>query len=697
MRACSAVAALALLAGTAEAQSADTSATVRTDSARVTQLETINVTAERPRASAPPVTTLEVSPEALRRTFAADAYDLLRRTTGIEVHEQGQGPGFASDAVIRGFSSDHSSDVLLTIDGVPINLPVHGHVEGYSDWSILSPAAVSSLRVITGPASPLYGDFSLAGVVEVFTAPDGGGTSGSVSGSSFGDVGGWVRSGRRASEGGFLVAGEGRRQQGWRDNSAYWLGNGTLRGWRRVGSGRLEGGLSLYGSSWDSPGFVSVADYNAGQLERAMDPTDGGSAYRGIAHGRFTTVTGETGLEASAWLQRVHSSVYLTIPEDGALNQSDEEDRRTAVGARVQVSRPIGAGDLSAGLDGRADFDVYDLSTTEARARHSPTRGYDARYVGGGAFVRWRTLVGTHISLDLGSRADGLHYRTLDRVAGGDWRSATDLIVSPKLGARYLTTAGWSLLASLSQGFRGAPGVIGDPSLDPVRGWSKEIGARYDGAGVTAQVALFRLDVSHERIQDPVTREVLATGRSARQGINADAEVRLSRVFTVFANGTINDAKVKGAGASGGPAPGVTVPELAVAGDPVARPSFHIEPLEPGDPVPNVARWLGRLGIEATLSPRLATRAMLRFSGPYTPIGEPGVETRSYAVMDLGASVAVSALRAVLDLELQNALDTKYPEIRASGFLNPGAPRTLRAALRFPNAHEPGPRLHATP
>jgi outer membrane receptor protein involved in Fe transport len=682
MRVPSALAGLALVAGTAEAQQVDTTAT-RADSGRVTQLQTINVTAERPRAAAPPVTTIEVAPAELRRTFAADAYDLLRRTSGIEVHEQGQGPGFASDAVIRGFSSDHSSDVLLTIDGVPINLPVHGHVEGYSDWSILSPASIGSLRVITGPASPLYGDFSLAGVVEVFTAADAAGTSGSVSGSSYGDAGGWVRSGRRADAGGFLVAGEGRRQQGWRDNSAYWLGNGTVHGWRRAGSGRLEGGVSFYGSSWDSPGFVSVADYNADRLERAMDPTDGGSAYRGIAHGRFTTVAGETGIEATAWIQRVHSGVFLTIPEDGALDQSDEEDRRTAVGGRFQVSRPVGLGDLSAGIDGRADFAAYDLFASEARNRTSPTRDYDARYLGGGAFVRWRALVGTHVALDLGARADGIHYRTLDRLAGTGRRSASDLIVSPKLGARYLAGGGWSLLGSFSQGFRGAPGVIGDPTLDPIRGWSKEVGARYDGTGVTAQLALFRLDVSHERIQDPVTREVLATGRTKRQGISADVEARLPGGFTLFVDGTINDARVKGEGGDVAPAPVVVLPEQRVFGASDLRPNFHIEPLEPGDHVPNVARWLGRVGVEAALTPRLATRAMLRFSGPYTPIGEPEVETRSYAVLDLGTSVQVSPLRAVLDLELQNVLDAKYPEIRASGFLNPGAPRTLRAALRF--------------
>jgi outer membrane receptor protein involved in Fe transport len=687
---------LCFLTGLAGAQTTGDSTRARPDSSRVTQLQAITVTAERPRAAAPPVTTIEVPAAELRRTFSTDAYDLLRRTSGIEVHQQGQGPGFASDAVIRGFSSDHSSDVLLTIDGVPINLPVHGHVEGYSDWSVLSPAGLSAVRVITGPASPLYGDFSLAGVVEVFTAADATGVSGSLAGSSYGDASGWLRSGRRRDDGGFLIAGDGRRQQGWRDNSSYWLGNGLLRGWRRVGSGRLEGGMALYGSTWDSPGFVPVSRYNADSLTQAMDLTDGGSAFRGIAHGRFTTVAGETGIEATGWVQRVHSSVYLTIPEDNALNQGDEEDRRTALGARFQVSRPLGGGDLSAGFDGRADFDTYDLYRSEQRNRLLRTTGYDARYLGSGAFVRWRTLLGQHLALDLGARADGVHYRSFDRTAGGPWLSGGDVILSPKLGARYLVAGGWSVLSSLSQGFRGAPGVIGDPSIEPIRGWSKEVGVRYDGTDARLQLALFRVDVSHERIQDPVTREVLATGRSARQGVNLEAELRLGRRLTVFVDGTVNDAHVKGesdasdlssmmsAGSSG--LGGESSHGPTVNGKEI-RPSFHIEPLEPGAKVPNVARWLGRIGIEAAMKPSLSARTMLRFSGPYTPIGEPETETQAYAVLDLGTSLRVAPLGGTIDLELENVFDTKFPEIRASGFINPGAVRTLRAALRF-NDHE---------
>ena len=107
-------------------------------------------------------------------------------------------------------------------------------------------------------------------------------------------------------------------------------------------------------------------------------------------------------------------------------------------------------------------------------------------------------------------------------------------------------------------------------------------------------------------------------------------------------------------------------------------PSFHIEPLEPGDPVPNVAHWLGRVGVEAALSPALVTRALLRFSGPYTPIGEPDVETQSYAVVDLGASFTSPARRGARPRAAEHAR-RKYPEIRASGLSQsrrpPHAPR----------------------
>lgn len=656
------------------------------DTTKVYQLREIVVTAERVRAVPPPVAVTDVKPEELRKAPARDAYDLLRQTAGIEVHEQGQGPGFASDAVIRGFTSDHSSDVLLVIDGVPINLPIHGHIEGYADWSVLSPAAISSLRVIHGPASPFFGDFAVGGVVEVFTAADAGGPGFAASANSYGDAGGWIRTGARGGEGGWLAAVDGRRQEGWRQNDGYWLGNGLLRGWRAVGGGRLEGGLMLYGSTWNSPGFVSVSRFNSGDVKAPTDTSDGGDARRLIAHARFgkplsPTVT----LESSLWGQLARSTVFLNIPEDGDAHQSDEEDSRQALGGSAQLAWKRGISEVSIGASGRADWTTYQLYHTEHRVREDAEQLNDGRYQAGGLFARWRGLVANRFLYDLGGRLDAIHYQSLDGfVPSEGFRSATHVIASPKVGGRYLVNSKVSLLASLSRGFRGPIGVIAEPERAPTVTWAKEMGVAYRDAGIDAELSLFQQDVSNERILDPITRDVTDAGRSRRRGASVEVGAAVTSRVRLTGEMTLNSAKIKGASS-----PTLTLgrdDDLSLAaGDPL-RPSFHDEPLPPGARVPGVSSYLGRVGADVAALPDLSFRGRIRFAGPYTPIGEPDVRTQPYALAELGATWDLGAIGGALDVDVTNLLDTRYPELRASGFLNPGAPRTLRVGIRFDGA-----------
>ena len=113
------------------------------------------------------------------------------------------------------------------------------------------------------------------------------------------------------------------------------------------------------------------------------------------------------------------------------------------------------------------------------------------------------------------------------------------------------------------------------------------------------------------------------------------------------------------------------------------RPSLHLVPLAPGDPVPGVSRYLARAGLEAKLSDRLTVGGLFRLNGPFTPIGEPAVRTQSYVLADLDGTISIGRAGWTLDWELQNLFNTRYPEVRSSGYLNPGAPRVLRMAVRF--------------
>jgi outer membrane receptor for Fe3+-dicitrate len=584
--------------------------------------------------------------------------------------------------VLRGFSSDHSADVLLVLDGVPINLPIHGHIEGYNDWSLLGAAAVGSMRLLLGPASPLYGDFNFGGVVEVFSPSDLGRTDAAFAVSSFGDANGWVRTGRRNARSGYFASLDGGYTDGWRQNASSWLGTTNLRGWRQVGGGRLEGGLVLYGSDWRSPGFLSVDQFNADDLTPAVDTSDGGDAQRAIANARYSAPLGEaTGLEVSGWVQGVRTHVFLNIPEDGEQRQQEELDRRVAFGTQAKLVWNVPAGEFTAGVAGRLDESRYDRYTTQLRQRDEAEILNDGSYLSGALFGRWRrTLAGKWI-LDLGARLDAIQYGSLDRqVAGAETERATTIQASPKLGARYLLSGSAALLASVSRGFRGAPGVITDPSVPPLGVWGAEVGAQFAPGPLELQVALFRLDVSNDRVQDPISLQVVSSGASYRQGVNAHVGWQLSRRLLLRAEGTWNDARIKGGhGESAAPALRAVV-DSAV---PVSRRLNHLEPPRPGDPVPGVARYNARLGAGVLVGARTNLAAWVRMTGPFTPIGEPAVRTSAFALLDLEGTLPLGHSGTVLDFAIQNVFNTRFPEIRSAGFINPGAPRALRLAVRY--------------
>lgn len=653
-------------------------------------LEPLVVTAERERAAPPPVATTRVAAEDVHRTQAANPYDLVRRVAGIEVHDQGQGPGFASNTVIRGFTSDHSGDVLLVVDGVPVNLPIHGHGEGYADWNSLLPAAVRSFRVIHGAASPLYGDFALGGVAEVFTAADAAGTSGAVASSSYGDVGGWALTGRRGEGGGALAALEARRSEGWRSNSDYLLVNGLLRGWRAVDAGRLEGGLALYGSGWRSPGFLSLADYNDERLRGATDRSDGGDTRRAVLHGRWAApLGGQASVQATAWGMLSEWVLFLNIPgEDAALSQTGERDARRGAGAQAELVWTPAAGEFTLGVSGRADAAEYTLDGTAERVVTARRTEVDARHEAGAAYVRWRRTLGTRLGLDLGGRVDVVRHASHDRrTAGAGWASDARAVASPKLGARYALSHALSLRGSTSRGFRSAPGVLADPSRAPILAWAHEVGVDAEVGRVEGSLALFRMDVSNERVLDPVTREISSVGSSVRQGVDADVRVRLLPRLHATASATWNDARLTGEYADAheehaSPQPSRS-PSFSVS-LPVGGPRFHEghEHAVESQRIPGVARYTGTLGVRAELAAGAQAHAAWRFTGPYVPIGEPDVRSRAFSVLDVGGSAPLGR-RMVLDVELQNALGIRYAELRASGFVTPGAPRTVRASVRF--------------
>src|SRR5215471_7155646 len=246
------------------------------DSLRRTVLRPVTIVAT-PAARVEPVDATHIDAATIQVTPAHNPYDLLRQAAGLEVHEQGQGPGFASDASLRGFSSDHSTDLALWVDGVPNNEPVNGHAEGYNDWNLLFPEAIAGVDVLKGPTSALYGNFAFSGVVSVRTHERRHGTTTWFDPGSFGHMETGVLTGFDRDQDGGVFGLRGVHEDGWRRRSDYTLGQGHARLVRTIAPGStIDAGIELYSTKWNSPGFLSDSAFASHAFHLLANPTDGG-------------------------------------------------------------------------------------------------------------------------------------------------------------------------------------------------------------------------------------------------------------------------------------------------------------------------------------------------------------------------------------------------------------------------------------
>jgi iron complex outermembrane receptor protein len=628
---------------------------------RVIELAPITVTAT-PARRFEPGSAIRVSPEAIERAPATDAYDLLRQTAGVEVHEQGQGPGLASDASVRGFSSDHSTDLALWVDGVPNNEPVNGHAEGYNDWNLLFPQAIQDLDVHKGPTSAFYGNFAMAGVVNVRTLERMRGVTLWLKPGAYGRAEGAVLAGvdRDTLAGVFGLRGV--REDGWRPHSGYTLGQAHARLLDRLSSSAtLDAGVELYATGWDSPGYLTNSHFEGGLYTIVGNATDGGFKRRAQERVSLRVVASP----ALLWRTTVYSTqgrwqLYLTIPPaggrtEGSGNQTEEEDRRYGLGVTSALTWILPRSEITIGTDSRWDHARYENWFTTNRGRDSAQTLVTARQATGGLFVQSTFDFTPHLRVALGGRFDAQDTRSTPD--GSAARSASKTVWSPKLGALYHLGVPLDVYANVSRGFRQTDGVIVDPTRPFITEWAYETGLKLDAHALSASVAVFRMDVSNEQTFNPVTRTSTSGGASRRQGVEIELQGRLGDALALRTDWTFNDARYR---------------QL------VATDKTNLA----GQRVFNTAKYVGTIGLELALpQERWQVGISSDLVGPYSPFDEPGVVRPTYGLVHVSGSATLGA--ALIEVGVRNVLDQAYRELEAGGFVSPGRPRSVYGTVRY--------------
>jgi outer membrane receptor protein involved in Fe transport len=631
----------------------------------VARLKAVSIVAS-PAERAQPDNSTRIDAATIHLVPATTPYELLRQTAGVEVHQQGQGPGFASDASLRGFSSDHSTDIALWVDGVPINEPMNGHAEGYNDWSVLFPGGIQDIDVIRGPTSALFGNFALGGVVNVRTIERMRGTEISATGGSFGAADAMLMTGfDHGASGGGVAGFRFAREDGFRPNAR----NDVLQGHARVvhdlnSSWRIDGGAELYGANWDSPGFLSEDEFAAHNYSVVSNPTDGGYKRRAQERVSLRLLTGNAIWRTTAYATQGRWQLFLTIPPaggrfEGSGSQTEEEDSRAGVGATSAVTWSLPRGELTLGAETRWDRSNYQNFFTTSRARDSVAADEVGRQLLAAPFAQSHWTLTDRVRLDAGLRYDVFDTRATP--AGEADVSASHGVVSPKVGASVRLTNTLTAYGNVSRGFRSPDGIIEDPTLVPITELSYEGGLKLDRAGAQASATLFRMDVSNEQTFNPITLESSSGGASRRQGLELDWRVPIAGAATASGDWTFNDARYRSF--------------VAVSEDDGSVAALS------GLRVYNTSKYVGSAALD--FQPRHApwrVRLSGNWIGPYSPFDEPGVVLPGYGLAHVGVSWTFD--RFEVDGTVRNVFDRAYPELVAGEVVSPGRPRTLALTVR---------------
>ncbi|HEX8616013.1 MAG TPA: TonB-dependent receptor, partial [Thermoanaerobaculia bacterium] len=277
--------------------------------------------------------------EIERRPFQR-AGEVLETVPGVIV-SQHSGEGKANQYYLRGFNLDHGTDIAVTVAGVPVNMPTHGHGQGYADANFLIPELVSAVQYKKGPYYAEEGDFASAGAVNVNYANLLDKPLAVVQGGSGGFGRALFAASPKLGNGFLLYALEAGKNDGpWMRPDDFRKVNGVLR----YTQGDQRGGFSItamgYNAQWNSTDQIPGRAVSDGTLTRfgLIDPSDGGTTSRYTLASEWQRNSPNTLTQAGAYAIKYRLNLFsnftyfLDDPVEG--DQFEQADDRLVAGLR---------------------------------------------------------------------------------------------------------------------------------------------------------------------------------------------------------------------------------------------------------------------------------------------------------------------------------------------------------------------------
>jgi len=488
-----------------------------------------------------------ITKEDLKTMPLRNYTDMFRRVPGVRVTRYDRGD--MGDAVaFRGFTSGHGYQVAYFIDGVPMNM-VQGFTGsgGLADIGWLIPEMVERIEVIKGPFSALYGDFALAGVINIITkksdpAPSLGAYGGTYGiGQAVGVLSNesWQFSPLKFTP--FLVW-EGYNRDGYRDNADY------LRGqfFNKLTVPLLQGDLSLrihyVARRFGDPSPLLVSEVQAGRPPTdAVDPTDRGDiGYFNVVL-NYSPTEEEKGFYGTLYFnnwQFTRGTTFRPSPQDRY------DDRRNYLGWKLFYNfQPVEQFSLLVGNDLRYDdIKCLHIDTLKRYNILNWRKEYHIKQLNTAFFTQGQYKPFSFLKIIGGLRYDFFNIDVANKLNPVNSGVATPGIFSPKIGVVITPYKDINIYTNKGLGFRSPTAnemspVIGSKdfnlSIPQVDTWDVGINA------LVFDRLFFGFNYYDTKLQDeiwynPATGLYQNIGDSVRSGFDLETKIFLTKELTLF-------------------------------------------------------------------------------------------------------------------------------------------------------------------
>jgi len=490
--------------------------------------------------------------------------ELLETVPGLII-TQHSGDGKANQYFLRGFNLDHGTDFAVSLDGMPVNMPTHGHGQGWADMNFVIPELVDSIRYKKGPYYADAGDFASAGSAQLRYVDTLDRGIASLGGGSFGYQRVLGAAAPKIGAGNLLAAVELFHHDGpWTTPEHYRKLNAVLRYSQETANNGINFTAMAYQADWNATDQAPQRAIASGLLDRygAMDPSDGGETHRYSLSASWRQSVGSSLTKANAYLIDSALNLYsnFTYLLDDPVNgdQFEQADRRLTGGGEISHSwlGKIGGKDTEhlVGLQLRNDhIRNVGLYATQNRQRLATTRADHVEQASWSAYYQNSLQWAEKFRSIAGLRGDFQRYQVSSSLAANSGDTA-DHILSPKLSLVFGPWHSAEYYLNLGYGFHSndARGTV--ISVDPktqaavervsplVRAKGSELGVRTVLLpGWQSALSLWHLDIDSELLfvgdagttepSRPTRREGIewANHWQPLDGVVFDADLALSR------------------------------------------------------------------------------------------------------------------------------------------------------------------------